>query len=100
MIRALWTAATGMGTQQINLDVISNNLANINTIGFKKARAEFQDLLYQETKKSGKSIADCICPGCGKVHLMKIQWTGRGMCRKFCESCRSRQTPVDREHDR
>ena len=57
MIRALWTAATGMGTQQINLDVISNNLANINTIGFKKARAEFQDLLYQETKKSGSETA-------------------------------------------
>lgn len=54
----------------------------------------------QETKKSGKSMAECICPGCGKVHLMKIQWTGRGMCRKFCESCRNRQTPVDREHDR
>ena len=57
MIRALWTAATGMGTQQMNLDVISNNLANINTIGFKKARAEFQDLLYQETKKAGSETA-------------------------------------------
>jgi flagellar basal-body rod protein FlgG len=57
MIRALWTAATGMGTQQLNLDVIANNLANINTIGFKKARAEFQDLLYQETKKAGSETA-------------------------------------------
>jgi len=57
MIRALWTAATGMATQQMNLDVTSNNLANINTIGFKKARAEFQDLLYQETKKAGSETA-------------------------------------------
>jgi flagellar basal-body rod protein FlgG len=57
MIRALWTAATGMGTQQLNLDVIANNIANINTIGFKKARAEFQDLLYQETKKAGSETA-------------------------------------------
>lgn len=57
MIRALWTAATGMATQQMNLDVVANNLANINTIGFKKARAEFQDLLYQETKKAGSETA-------------------------------------------
>lgn len=47
MIRALWTAATGMSAQQLNIDVISNNLANVNTNGFKKARAEFQDLFYQ-----------------------------------------------------
>lgn len=53
MIRSLWTAATGMEAQQINLDVVANNLANVNTVGFKKSRAEFQDLLYQETKKAG-----------------------------------------------
>ena len=47
MIRALWTAASGMSAQQLNVDVISNNLANVNTSGFKKARAEFQDLFYQ-----------------------------------------------------
>ena len=53
------------------------------------------DELY-ETKDSSKSKVECICPGCGKVHLMKIHWSGRGMCRKFCESCRDRQTPIDR----
>ena len=47
MIRALYTAATGMQAQQLNIDVIANNLANVNTSGFKKARADFQDLLYQ-----------------------------------------------------
>lgn len=56
------------------------------------------DELY-ETKGSGKSKVECICPGCGRVHLMKIHWTGRGMCRKFCENCRDRQTPVDIEDD-
>ena len=47
MERSLWTAAAGMAAQQTNLDVIANNLANVNTTGFKKSRAEFQDLLYQ-----------------------------------------------------
>lgn len=53
----------------------------------------------QEAKGPGKSRVECICPGCGKVHLMKIHWTGRGMCRKFCESCRDRKTPVDINDD-
>jgi len=46
MMRALWTASTGMKSQQFNVDVISNNLANVNTTGFKKDTAEFRDLLY------------------------------------------------------
>ncbi len=53
MIRALYTGATGMIAQQINVDVISNNLANVNTLGFKKSRAEFQDLLYQTVRDPG-----------------------------------------------
>lgn len=53
MIRALWTAATGMTAQQLNMDVISNNLANVNTAGFKKSRADFQDLLYQTSRTAG-----------------------------------------------
>lgn len=47
MLRALYTAATGSQTQQFNIDVIANNVANVNTAGFKKARAEFQDLMSQ-----------------------------------------------------
>ncbi len=46
MIGALWTASTGMDSQQTNIDVISNNLANVNTTGFKKSRVNFQDLMY------------------------------------------------------
>ena len=55
MIRALWTASTGMQAQMTNLDVISNNLSNTNTVGFKKSSAEFQDLLYQTLKAAGES---------------------------------------------
>ncbi len=47
MIRGLYTAASGMTAQQQNIDVISNNIANVNTTGFKQDRAEFQDLMYQ-----------------------------------------------------
>ena len=47
MLRALWTSASGMQAQQLNIDTIANNLANVNTIGFKRSRVEFQDLPYQ-----------------------------------------------------
>lgn len=53
MMRSLWTAATGMEAQQLNMDVIANNLANVNTTGFKKSRADFQDLLYQTMRTAG-----------------------------------------------
>jgi len=53
MIRALYSAATGMQAQETNLDVISNNLANVNTTGFKKSRADFQDLMYQYVVEPG-----------------------------------------------
>ena len=55
MMRALWTAGTGMAAQQSNLDVISNNLANVNTTGFKKARADFEDLMYQTIRQAGSA---------------------------------------------
>ncbi|MCR5608269.1 MAG: flagellar basal-body rod protein FlgG [Lachnospiraceae bacterium] len=51
MVRSLWTAATGMVAQQTNVDVISNNLANINTVGYKKESAEFKSLLYQNLQQ-------------------------------------------------
>lgn len=53
MIRALWTGATGMQAQQLNMDVIANNLANVNTTGFKRSRSDFQDLLYQTLRLAG-----------------------------------------------
>jgi len=53
MIRSLGTAASGMKAQQMNVDTISNNLANVNTTGFKKSRADFEDLMYQTVKSAG-----------------------------------------------
>jgi len=53
MLRALWTAASGMSVQQTNLDVISNNIANANTNGFQKSRVDFQDLMYQTVRVQG-----------------------------------------------
>src|SRR5690606_40469310 len=53
MIRSLWIARTGLDAQQTQLDVISNNLANVSTTGFKRSRAVFEDLLYQTLRQPG-----------------------------------------------
>ncbi|MCP3921015.1 MAG: flagellar basal-body rod protein FlgG [Desulfobacterales bacterium] len=58
MIRGLWTAASGMAAQQMAIDTVSNNLANANTTGFKKSRANFQDLMYQNYLIAGATTAD------------------------------------------
>jgi len=60
MIRSLFTAATGMSVQQTEQDVIANNLANLNTVGFKKSRANFQDLMYQVFSKAGATSSTGI----------------------------------------
>ncbi|MCP4567854.1 MAG: flagellar basal-body rod protein FlgG [FCB group bacterium] len=57
MIKAMNTAATGMVAQQMNIDNIANNLANVNTTAFKKSRIEFQDILYQNYRKAGTPSA-------------------------------------------
>ncbi len=53
MIRALYSAASGMTAQQMNVDNIAHNLANANTVGFKSRRAQFQDLMYQNVVQPG-----------------------------------------------
>ena len=58
MIRTLWTAASGMKSQAANIDIISNNLANVNTGGFKRSRADFQDLLYESLRQAGTSSSE------------------------------------------
>jgi flagellar basal-body rod protein FlgG len=55
MIRSLWIAKTGMEAQQTQMDTVSNNLANVSTNGFKKSRAVFEDLLYQNQRQPGAS---------------------------------------------
>jgi len=57
-MRALNTAATGMLAQQLNVEVISNNIANMNTTAYKRQRAEFQDLLYQNIERAGAASSD------------------------------------------
>jgi len=57
MMRSLWTAATGMAAQSLNVDVISNNISNVNTTGFKRGRANFQDLMYQQIKSPGSEAS-------------------------------------------
>lgn len=60
MLRSLHIASTGMDAQQRKLDVTSNNLANVNTTGFKRGRAEFQDLLYQTIKAPGEATGQGV----------------------------------------
>jgi flagellar basal-body rod protein FlgG len=63
-MRSMNIAATGMLAQQLNVEVISNNIANLNTTGFKRQRAEFQDLIYQTERRAGAAStdADTIVP--------------------------------------
>ncbi len=58
MIRSLWNASSGMKSQAVNIDIISNNLANVNTTGFKRSRADFQDLLYETLRPAGTSSSE------------------------------------------
>ena len=57
-MRALHTAATGMMAQELNVQVISNNIANMRTTGYKRQRAEFQDLLYEQVRRVGSQTSD------------------------------------------
>lgn len=57
MLRGLWSAASGMAAQKLNIDVIANNLANVNTTGFKKSRTDFQDLMYQTVNQPGSETS-------------------------------------------
>lgn len=62
MMRALYTAASGMVAQQYNMDTISNNLANVNTTGFKGNQARFQDLVYQQIQAPGSPVGASVVP--------------------------------------
>ncbi|MBF0498959.1 MAG: flagellar basal-body rod protein FlgG [Candidatus Riflebacteria bacterium] len=57
MMRCLYSATTGMKAQELNIDVLSNNLSNVTTTGFKKNRVDFQDLIYQTTKEPGAPVS-------------------------------------------
>ncbi|MDR3343302.1 MAG: flagellar basal-body rod protein FlgG [Treponema sp.] len=79
MVRSLWTGASGMIGQQANIDTISNNLANVNTVGYKKMRADFEDLLYQTVKTAGTpATEDSVVPvGVQMGHGVRLADTQR-----------------------
>ncbi|MDR3321511.1 MAG: flagellar basal-body rod protein FlgG [Synergistaceae bacterium] len=79
MLRSLWSGASGMIAQQTHLDVISNDLANVNTSGFKKLRADFQDLIYQINREPGAPVEpDSMVPTGIQVGLgVKVVGTTR-----------------------
>ncbi|MDL2228734.1 flagellar basal-body rod protein FlgG [Treponema sp. OttesenSCG-928-L16] len=79
MVRSLWTGASGMIGQQANIDTISNNLANVNTSGYKKVRADFEDLIYQTVKTAGTpATEDTVVPvGVQMGHGAKLAATQR-----------------------
>jgi len=58
MIRSLYSGATGMNAQQLNIDTIANNMANVNTYGYKSSRMQFEDLMYQTLKEAGAATSD------------------------------------------
>lgn len=62
MMRALSIASTGMGSQQLSVEIIANNLANVSTVGFKKSRGEFEDLMYQTLKSPGATTGTGTLP--------------------------------------
>jgi flagellar basal-body rod protein FlgG len=84
MLRCLWSAASGMTAQQLQLDVIANNLANASTAGFKKSKVDFQDLLYQSSRYPGAaSSAESQLPtgfqiglGCRPTSVQKLYTQG------------------------
>ncbi|MCL2008329.1 MAG: flagellar basal-body rod protein FlgG [Treponema sp.] len=79
MVRSLWTGASGMIGQQHNIDTISNNLANVNTAGYKRQRADFEDLIYQTVRLAGTpATEDTVTPvGIQMGHGVKLAATQR-----------------------
>lgn len=69
MMRSLWTAASGMRAQQVNVDTIANNVANINTIGYKSQQASFKSLLYQNLQSTSTNNAGENKPVAAEVGL-------------------------------
>lgn len=77
MMRSLWTAASGMIGQQFNIDTVSNNLSNVNTTGFKRNRADFEDLLYQTQRTAGTPATErtLVPVGVQVGHGVKVMGT-------------------------
>jgi len=73
MNKALWVAKTGLEAQQMRMSVISNNLANVNTNGFKRDRAVFEDLLYQNVRQAGALSSQCTRLSTGLLLFLVVR---------------------------
>jgi flagellar basal-body rod protein FlgG len=94
-MRALYTAASGMAAQELNVQVISNNIANLRTTGYKRQRAQFQDLLYETLRRAGSSTSDQGTQVPSPVEIgsgVKVASTGRVMSQGTL-------TPTEKEYD-
>ena len=94
-MRALAIAATGMNAQQLNVEVIANNIANINTTSFKRARAEFTDLLYQTERLQGVPNRGAL-PACNAAQNFQVAYVGfesRGLSARPSRVWRHSGTP-------
>ena len=91
MVRSLYTAASGMNAQQTNIDTISNNLSNVNTNGFKRNRADFEDLMYQTIRTAGTPATEVTLNPVGEQvgHGVKVSST-----QKIFEQGSPRETGV------
>jgi hypothetical protein len=102
MIQALVSDQKMVKLQLVSIDV-EDQMASPKTDIPPKYKAEPLEDADQgfdegsEVEGFAKSKMECICPGCGKIHIMKMRWIGRGVPRKFCQSCRDRETPLDEE---
>ena len=94
-MRSLSIAATGMLAQQLNVETISNNIANSQTTGFKRQRAEFQDLLYQNVRRQGSTTSDAntVVPSGIQVGTSLTEWTAMSMRRSTVIRSRSTTLP-------
>ncbi|MCG6121086.1 MAG: flagellar basal-body rod protein FlgG [Microvirga sp.] len=94
-MRALYTAATGMAAQELNVQVISNNIANMRTTGFKRQQTHFQDLLYQDLRRTGSATSEQGTRAPSGVEIgtgVKTVSTARAMSQ-------GNITPTEKEYD-
>ncbi len=87
-MRSLSIAATGMLAQQLNVEVISNNIANMTTTAYKRQRAEFQDLLYQNLRRIGAASSDAgtIVPTPSNLLVFGFGWDGAACAAHWLQS--------------
>ena len=95
-MRALYTAATGMAAQELNVQVISNNIANLRTTGYKKQRAQFQDLIYEHVKRVGAQASSAAAMLFGRRRFARTTQTPARDSSAHSRPCVWRTVPMTR----